>query len=125
MGIVSDEKKGALPDDIWSAPAELFDYVVWTQNAACQEIPTDYFFMKTNASVVKNMCMFCPSKTECLIWALIHSEQGVWGGTTEDERKTFSKDLVHALTERAKILNAYFPRVHLDSQNDFHLLAAS
>lgn len=33
------------------------------------------------------ICRRCPVKGPCLAWALEHDESGVWGATTEDERK--------------------------------------
>ena len=35
----------------------------------------------------KAVCRGCPVTAECLSCALAHQEVGVWGGTTEDERK--------------------------------------
>lgn len=32
-------------------------------------------------------CAFCPVITDCLSWALAAGVDGVWGGTTEDERR--------------------------------------
>ena len=34
----------------------------------------------------KAICVGCPALQPCLSWALEHDEQGVWGGTDEDER---------------------------------------
>lgn len=32
-------------------------------------------------------CWRCPARAECLEWALANDEQGVWGGTTDFERR--------------------------------------
>jgi WhiB family redox-sensing transcriptional regulator len=36
---------------------------------------------------VRRICHACPYQTECLDWAIEHSELGIWGGTTEQERR--------------------------------------
>ena len=37
----------------------------------------------------KGICWLCPVKRECLEWALATDQQaGIWGGLTEDERRT-------------------------------------
>ena len=35
----------------------------------------------------KAVCAECPARDACLGWALEHSEYGIWGGLTEDERR--------------------------------------
>lgn len=35
----------------------------------------------------KRVCAGCPVRLECLEWAIQRKEVGVWGGTTEDERR--------------------------------------
>lgn len=35
----------------------------------------------------KRVCAGCPVRLECLEWAIQRNEIGVWGGTTEDERR--------------------------------------
>lgn len=35
----------------------------------------------------KRVCAGCPVRLECLEWAIQWNEIGVWGGTTEDERR--------------------------------------
>jgi WhiB family transcriptional regulator, redox-sensing transcriptional regulator len=33
----------------------------------------------------------CPYKDECLLWAMTHGETGVWGGTSERDRKRMKR----------------------------------
>jgi WhiB family redox-sensing transcriptional regulator len=41
------------------------------------------------AEAAKAVCGECPVERECLAWALeTNQDAGVWGGTTEDERRT-------------------------------------
>jgi WhiB family redox-sensing transcriptional regulator len=40
----------------------------------------------------KRVCRACPVQAPCLTWALDHGvATGVWGGTTEDERRTIRR----------------------------------
>ncbi|OPG10627.1 hypothetical protein B1L11_23225 [Microbispora sp. GKU 823] len=59
--------------------------------AVCPEIDPDLFFAEPNDPVssrlAKAVCRGCPVVSECLAYAIEHGEVGVWGGTTEKERK--------------------------------------
>ena len=35
----------------------------------------------------KAICFYCPFRAECLAYSLSHDVQGVWGGTTETDRR--------------------------------------
>lgn len=40
----------------------------------------------------KAVCQHCPVITECLEWALLTKQDaGIWGGLTEDERRTLRR----------------------------------
>lgn len=39
----------------------------------------------------KAVCAECPLKVECLIFAVRTGQQGIWGGTTENERKALRR----------------------------------
>lgn len=65
----------------------------WHHRAAClDEDPELFFPVGTSPEAVeqtreaKIVCDGCPVRVECLAWALALGEQGVWGGTTDDER---------------------------------------
>lgn len=47
----------------------------------------------TNAisTVAKAVCKGCPYLEECLAWALVNDEPGVWGGTTASERRSMRR----------------------------------
>ena len=52
------------------------------------------FFMKAmkQANEAKAICMECPVVTECLEYAIrTNQDSGIWGGTTEDERKSIRR----------------------------------
>jgi len=35
----------------------------------------------------KRVCISCPARLQCLEYALKNGEMGIWGGTTENERR--------------------------------------
>lgn len=60
--------------------------------AACAGMPTDLWFPLRNQrhqlAKAKGVCSGCPSRVECLTWALAAGEvHGVWGGLSERERR--------------------------------------
>lgn len=69
----------------------------WRQRANCKEIPDpDVFFpIGTTGTALdqieqaKAICRQCNVQHDCLEWAIAtHQESGVWGGLSEDERKS-------------------------------------
>jgi WhiB family transcriptional regulator, redox-sensing transcriptional regulator len=67
----------------------------WWSLAACQHADPDLFFPVSGmgpdrAQLVgaKAVCARCPVRSDCLRYALAAGPvQGVWGGTSEDERR--------------------------------------
>ncbi|HEY1919439.1 MAG TPA: WhiB family transcriptional regulator [Streptosporangiaceae bacterium] len=67
----------------------------WRDRAACRGADPELFFLVGSAGPAlvqleraKRICTRCPSRGQCLEWALAHGhEAGVWGGTSEDERR--------------------------------------
>jgi|TARA_B110000285_G_C14830205_1_gene470505 WhiB family redox-sensing transcriptional regulator len=45
----------------------------------------------TNLPTAKAICGACPVAVDCLTYALKNHELGVWGGTTEDQRKALRR----------------------------------
>lgn len=49
------------------------------------------------ASTAKRVCQGCPVRPSCLHYALeTNQDTGVWGGTSEDERRTMRRNWVRA-----------------------------
>jgi WhiB family transcriptional regulator, redox-sensing transcriptional regulator len=49
------------------------------------------------AETAKRVCQACEVRADCLQFALeTNQDTGVWGGTTEDERKTVRRNWVRA-----------------------------
>ncbi|MBH5338174.1 WhiB family transcriptional regulator [Streptomyces pactum] len=67
----------------------------WRHNAACRDEDPDLFFpvgtggaALLQAEEAKAVCRRCPVMQQCLSWALESGqENGVWGGTGEEERR--------------------------------------
>lgn len=64
--------------------------VIWRELGACRGLDPEVFFPETDeeADVAKNICATCDVRVACLEHALSSREKvGVWGGTTERERR--------------------------------------
>jgi WhiB family redox-sensing transcriptional regulator len=66
----------------------------WRHYAACRDVDPDLFFpLGTGGASLpqieqaKQVCRTCPVSKACLRWALDNTAGGVWGGTTEEERR--------------------------------------
>jgi len=80
---------GALPKD--PAPPDL-----WQDRAACFGIDPDTFFpiSEEEAGPALAFCGVCRIREECLSWALRNGERyGVWGGTTEQQRRRIQRQV--------------------------------
>lgn len=71
----------------------------WRDRAAClDEDPELFFPIGTTGPALeqidraKAVCGRCEVRGECLEWAMdTRQDAGVWGGMTEDERRTFRR----------------------------------
>jgi WhiB family redox-sensing transcriptional regulator len=67
----------------------------WRIRAACRSMAPDLFFPAGTSGVAadeivaaKEVCFGCEVRSDCLQFAVsTNQEFGVWGGTTEDERR--------------------------------------
>jgi WhiB family transcriptional regulator, redox-sensing transcriptional regulator len=70
-------------------------HVDWRDDAACLHADPDLFFPVGTAGPAlrqvekaRRVCLACPVRVPCLEWALSEGvSSGVWGGTTEEERR--------------------------------------
>lgn len=77
----------------WDASIE------WRREAACKDIDPNLFFpigvtgpAVSQIETAKSICSGCPVKTQCLDFAITTNQEfGVWGGTTEDERRVLRR----------------------------------
>jgi WhiB family redox-sensing transcriptional regulator len=71
----------------------------WRDHAACRDTDAERFFPlgTTGAALeqinqAKHLCGGCPVRAQCLNWALeTGQDAGIWGGTTEDERRALRR----------------------------------
>lgn len=89
--------KYPVPKPKFKQPA---DNWAWTSKGNCVGIDVNIFYLddkargdekKAQEQAAKKICVGCPVINECLESALAHNELGVWGGTTEDERKKMKR----------------------------------
>lgn len=64
----------------------------WRKHAACRGLDVEIFYPATDededAVEAKAVCAECSVRQLCLEYALAHRErEGIWGGTTERERR--------------------------------------
>ena len=60
----------------------------------CREQPPDLFFPSdgVGVEVARRICATCPVKAPCLEYAMEnHIDHGVWGGTSERERRRIAR----------------------------------
>lgn len=74
---------------------------LWQESANCIGSNTEMFFPERNVKPkeAKALCGGCPVKAACLEYALLYGLIGVWGGTTDKERKKVPKWQVEALRD--------------------------
>jgi len=71
----------------------------WRDDASCRDADADLFFpvgtmgpARRQIDEAKRICRACPAQAACLAWAIDHGiTSGVWGGTTEDERRALRR----------------------------------
>lgn len=70
--------------------------------AACKDMGSELFMSENNKDIrtAKAICVGCPAVNACLEYAIENREQGVWGGTTERERKRKLKYKNYQITVR-------------------------
>ena len=64
--------------------------VAWQNNAPCATADFDFIpDTETDAQAAfaeEQWCRSCPVRTQCLSWAMLHSAEGYWAGTTTYQR---------------------------------------
>jgi WhiB family redox-sensing transcriptional regulator len=81
----------------------------WRKVAACRDTDPELFFPvgTTGAALVqiehaKAVCRICPVQVECLEFALgTNQDSGIWGGTSEEERRMIRRSRAAAKTNIA------------------------
>ena len=79
----------------FSEPGDLFASAAFMAFGACRGSDPDVFFPDRGESLepAKRICAECVVRDECLEHALASGERfGVWGGTSERERRRIRRD---------------------------------
>jgi WhiB family redox-sensing transcriptional regulator len=71
----------------------------WRNEASCKDVDPDLFFPIGTTGIAleqvdeaKRICTACVVREPCLEFALASNQDaGVWGGLTEDERRTLKR----------------------------------
>jgi WhiB family redox-sensing transcriptional regulator len=66
----------------------------WMARGKCKDVPPDTFFPSdgVGVEVARRICADCPVKAPCLEYAMEnHIDHGVWGGTSERERRRIAR----------------------------------
>ncbi|MGI5359965.1 WhiB family transcriptional regulator [Streptomyces sp. CA-252508] len=82
----------------------------WRHNAVCREEDPELFFPIGNTGPAflqieeaKSVCRRCPVMEQCLQWALESgTDEGVWGGLSEDERRAMKRRAARNRARNAK-----------------------
>lgn len=79
--------------DVFDRPAGL-SVGDWTADAACRDADTDLFF--DERSIQRHqalaLCNVCPVRADCLDYAVDTHQDGIWGGTTERQRRAIRRE---------------------------------
>jgi WhiB family redox-sensing transcriptional regulator len=71
---------------------------------ACRETDPEIFFPLPGdvrqLAVAREICADCPVQASCREFAIRHGETGVWGGTTENQRRQIRRDRRNAVAQR-------------------------
>jgi WhiB family transcriptional regulator, redox-sensing transcriptional regulator len=69
----------------------------WRYRALCVQVDPDLFFPEPMNYVkirhAKRICQVCDVRAECLEYALVHDESGIWGGMSERERRRLKRNI--------------------------------
>lgn len=76
----------------------------WRSSAACLDHDPELFFPVGNTGPAiaqieeaKSICASCPVTATCLEWAIKNGQDfGVWGGKSEDERRSIKRRAARA-----------------------------
>lgn len=97
-------------------PARTRAEVAWQDRARCTEMNPELFFPErgVNGSRVeqaRQVCEACEVQADCLAYALRHHLDGIWGGTSEHERRDLRKAAGLPGEELPKLPKSDDPRV--------------
>jgi WhiB family transcriptional regulator, redox-sensing transcriptional regulator len=80
----------------------------WMDRAACIGVPVKVFYPtdEHGETAAKEVCATCEVRADCLAYALNQhrdaTDAGIWGGTTERERRAIRRRTRRAIIARRK-----------------------
>jgi WhiB family redox-sensing transcriptional regulator len=82
----------------------------WRLAAACRRADPELFFPIGTAGPAasqvveaRRICLACPVRSDCLDWAIRSGQDhGIWGGTTEEERRILRRLPTHRQQSRPR-----------------------
>jgi len=82
--------------------------MLFNNKASCEGLESDIFFPDEAShyqylSTVKKMCDNCSAKLECFDYAIENAVQGIWAGTTFNERDAYR--LKHGIVAKGVVPN--------------------
>jgi WhiB family transcriptional regulator, redox-sensing transcriptional regulator len=96
-------------------PPIVWDRELWRRLAACSGFDTNLFFpagtsdqLTEQVNLAKSVCRSCPSRLACLEFSLRTLQDGIWGGHTEEERKSMRRKR-RAAARKALVNKAHPP----------------
>lgn len=59
----------------------------------CAQVDPELFFppVGSRATEAKAVCAACPAQVACLRWAMANPVEGVWGGTSTNDRRQLAR----------------------------------
>nr|WP_314223699.1 WhiB family transcriptional regulator [Streptomyces sp. DSM 40713] len=87
--------------------------VDWRHRAVCREEDPELFFPIGNTGgallqieEAKAVCRRCQVIEQCLQWALESGQEGVWGGLSEDERRSMKRRAARSRLQASRAATA-------------------
>lgn len=92
----------------------------WSREGLCRQQYN--LFDSNNLRKSKRLCRTCPVASECLLYALIYREKGIWGATDDDQRDAMIRvnpEFRDQLIRQAKDQNLFEYRYTIARDYDF------
>lgn len=98
--------------------------------AACKGMDTNLFYSGmtgryANELAAKAVCVACPVRMQCLQQALDNEELGIWGGTTELERRAMIRQQRRGSTRAVPLFKSEMTKEELVAERRKQALAES
>ncbi len=103
----------------FEAAAKLIQLLSWFERASCLDLDPDLFF-DCVPERAKKICKGCEVRIECLTEALQQDTDGVFGGTTRDERRRLKSMLSAIQLSQGGVVDIPIQSTGQDFHNSNH-----